>query len=125
MDNIEFSTTRKKLQKTQKELATLLGISLKAVCSYEQGWRTIPTHVERQMIFLLTRKKNKDQKIENCWDVKQCPEDKKVKCPAWEFDSGEFCWFLSGTLCDNAEHQTWKEKITVCRDCEVMNNLKK
>ncbi len=125
MDSTEFSETRKRLEKTQRELATLLGVSLKAVCSYEQGWRTVPTHIERQMIFLLTRKKNKNQEIENCWDVKKCPEEKKQKCPAWEFDSGEFCWFLCGTLCDNATHQNWQEKITVCKDCEVMQNLKK
>ena len=125
MDSNEFSATRKKLEKTQKELATLLGISLKAVCSYEQGWRTIPTHVERQMIFLLTRKKNRNIKPDNCWDVKKCPEEKKGKCPAWEFGSGEFCWFISGTLCDNANHRSWAEKIAVCKDCIVMQNLTK
>ncbi|MDH4317770.1 MAG: helix-turn-helix domain-containing protein, partial [Desulfobulbaceae bacterium] len=46
MDNEIFSNARAKLGKTQKELAELLGISLKAVQSYEQGWRSVPLHVE-------------------------------------------------------------------------------
>jgi DNA-binding XRE family transcriptional regulator len=53
MDKKEFSYYRKKLQKTQKEMAQLLGTSLKAVESYEQGWRSIPVPVERQVLFFL------------------------------------------------------------------------
>lgn len=49
MDREIFSTLRAKLGKTQKALAELLGVSLKAVQSYEQGWRAIPMHVERQL----------------------------------------------------------------------------
>ena len=47
-----------KLEKTQKELAELLGSSLKAVSSYEQGWRSIPAHIERQLFFLLIKQRN-------------------------------------------------------------------
>ena len=52
MDSSEFLKARKVLDKTQKQLAELLGISIKAVHSYEQGWRKIPSHVERQVFFL-------------------------------------------------------------------------
>ena len=38
-------------------MAQILGSSLKAVQSFEQGWRKIPVHVERQMLFLLAMKK--------------------------------------------------------------------
>ena len=51
--NSEFSSIRAYLGKTQKELAQLLGTSLKAIQSFEQGWRRIPVHVERQVLFLL------------------------------------------------------------------------
>jgi len=57
MDSAEFSLFRKKLQKTQKELAQLLGTSLKAIHSYEQAWRTIPPHVERQLLYLVMKKR--------------------------------------------------------------------
>ncbi|NQT56821.1 MAG: helix-turn-helix domain-containing protein, partial [Desulfobacteraceae bacterium] len=46
MDSEEFLRARKRLGKTQKQLAELLGTALKAVLSYEQGWRTVPAYVE-------------------------------------------------------------------------------
>lgn len=124
MEKKDFATIRKKLGKTQKETATLLGISLKAVCSYEQGWRTIPTHVERQLLFLLTRKRKSSTKSQNCWELKNCPEERRNKCPAWEFNSGKFCWFINGTICECAAQKSWDEKILICRDCIVMKDAK-
>ncbi len=124
MEKKDFAAIRKKLGKTQKETATLLGISLKAVCSYEQGWRTIPTHVERQLLFLLTRKRKSSTKSQNCWELKNCPEERRNKCPAWEFNSGKFCWFISGTICECAAQKSWDEKILICRNCIVMKDIK-
>lgn len=124
MDSAEFTDIRKKLEKTQKELASLLGISLKAVCSYEQGWRTIPTHVERQIIFLLARRDRRHKTNSNCWDLRKCPDEKKQKCPAWEFDAGEFCWFINGTICENTTCKDWEKKILVCKKCVVMKGIK-
>ncbi len=120
MDHDTFVKIRKELHKTQKEISILLGISLKAVCSYEQNWRSVPVHVERQLIFLLARKKNRARKTDNCWDIRQCPQVKKERCPAWEFDSGQFCWFINGTICDNTIHSSWQEKMKLCRKCPVM-----
>ena len=51
MDSKEFCYIRKKLNKTQKQMAQLLGTSVKAVHSYEQGWRKVPAYVERQIFF--------------------------------------------------------------------------
>jgi hypothetical protein len=117
-----FSNLRAKLGKTQKALAGLLGVSLKAVQSYEQGWRSIPVHVERQLYFLAVSKRSDNQtKRKDCWTVKKC--DQKKECPAWEFQAGHLCWFLSGTLCQCTADKNWKEKMTVCRDCEVLTSL--
>ena len=123
MDNKEFIDIRKKLNKTQKELAGLLGISLKAVCSYEQGWRKVPCHVERQLFFLLIKKKDSQENTGNCWEIRNCPEETKQRCPAWEFNSGDLCWFISGTLCENTMHKTWNEKIEMCRLCVVLQKI--
>lgn len=124
MDSTEFIEIRKKLDKIQREIATLLGISLKAVCSYEQGWRTIPAHAERQLLFLLARKGNRHRENSNCWDLRNCPEEKRNKCPAWEFNSGDFCWFINGTICDGVPCKTWEKKIEVCKNCVVMKSFK-
>ena len=123
MDSQNFVDIRKKLAKTQKELASLLGISLKAVCSYEQGWRTIPSHVERQLIFLLAKKFHQQEETVNCWEIRDCPEEKMKQCPAWEFSAGDFCWFIGGTICDNITHATWNKKMEMCKNCAVMKKL--
>jgi hypothetical protein len=123
MHSIEFVEIRKRLDKTQREIANLLGISLKAVCSYEQSWRAIPSHVERQLIFLLARKMKRQQEIPNCWELRNCPEEKRNQCPSWEFDAGRFCWFISGTICENTVCTSWEEKIGVCKKCVVMRSV--
>jgi transcriptional regulator with XRE-family HTH domain len=56
MDGKEFIYFRKKLKKTQKQMAKLLGTSIKAIQSYEQGWRSVPVSVERQFFFLVSKK---------------------------------------------------------------------
>ena len=52
MTSREFAGFRKKIGKSQRDMARLLGLSIKAVHSYEQGWRKIPGSVERQVFFL-------------------------------------------------------------------------
>ena len=50
MNRKEFSRIRQHLGKTQKEMAQLLGTSVKAIQSFEQGWRSVPGHIERQAL---------------------------------------------------------------------------
>ncbi len=122
MDREKFIEARAKLGKTQKALAELLGVSLKAVQSYEQGWRSIPVHVERQLYFLLVNHRyNKATKRKDCWNLKKC--DRKKECPAWEFQAGHLCWFLSGTLCECTADMNWKEKMEICRKCDILADL--
>src|SRR5512139_3581503 len=122
MNNQEFSSFRQKLQKTQKEMAALLGTSLKTVQSFEQGWRKVPVHIERQMLFLLTLKKKKASHARPCWDVRRCPMETRRDCPAWEFDTGSLCWFINGTLCHGKPQTNWSSKMKVCRKCEVFRS---
>jgi len=123
MDSAEFSLFRKKLKKTQKELAQLLGTSLKAIHSYEQGWRTIPPHVERQLFYLVLKKRGLLDHQKNCWTIKKCPPETRKACPSWEFQSGDMCWFTCGTLCANEVQGKWAQKMLICRSCEVLAPL--
>ena len=123
MDSKEFSYFRKQLKKTQKQMAQLLGVSLKAVHSYEQGWRTVPTHVERQILFLVSRSNENSKGRKSCWVVKKCPPERKKQCPAWEFQAGKLCWFISGTICEGEVQQNWEEKMKICRSCEILKSL--
>ena len=122
MEKEEFRQIRKELGKTQKELAALLGISIKTLHSYEQGWRRIPAHAERQILFLLSRSRTNDSSLKPCWVIKNCPNKRKKQCPAWEFQAGKLCWFINGTICSGVVHKNWKEKITVRKKCVALTS---
>ncbi|MCG8471548.1 MAG: helix-turn-helix domain-containing protein [Desulfobacterales bacterium] len=119
MDSKEFALIRKRLGKTQKEVSEVLGTSVKAIHSYEQGWRSVPAHVERQLLFLLARRRGNTPQA--CWIVQGCKPERKRRCPAWEFQAGDMCWFISGTLCDDEGAVAWDEKMKRCRQCAVLD----
>lgn len=123
MEKEEFVEARTRLDKTQKEMSQLLGISVKAIYSYEQGWRSIPTHVERQVFFLLSRKRGAKDLAKPCWAIKKCPPKRRKDCPAYEYKAGKFCWLVNGTICECKAQKSWKEKMKICRECSVMKNL--
>ncbi|HBG20818.1 MAG TPA: transcriptional regulator, partial [Desulfobulbaceae bacterium] len=35
-----------------------------------------------------------------------------------------FCWFINGTICENATCKNWEKKILVCKNCVVMKSIK-
>ncbi len=119
MDKREFHVFRQRFQKTQKEMSELLGTSLKAVQSFEQGWRKVPVHVERQLFFLWAMKKTGRKKPVSCWEIRKCSLEFREICPAYEFHSGHLCWFINGTLCHGRAQGTWAKKMRICRNCEV------
>jgi DNA-binding XRE family transcriptional regulator len=123
MDKSEFSWMRQHLGKTQKQLAQLLGTSLKAIQSFEQGWRNIPVHTERQALFLLAMKESPKKRMRPCWAIRECLEEIKINCPAWEFKTGRLCWFINGTICQGKVQDDWKMKMAVCRQCEVFRSM--
>ena len=125
MDHKEFHSLRKDLGKTQKQMAQLLGTSLKAVQSFEQGWRKVPTHVERQVLFLQVLKRGIGEKVDACWDIRDCPTQTRDACPAWEFNAGRLCWFISGTMCQGKVQENWPQKMKICRKCKVFTGYMK
>ncbi len=123
MDKKEFSQIRGQLGKTQRQMAHLLGTSSKAIQSFEQGWRNIPVHVERQMLFLVAMKRSPHVKRDDCWVIQNCPMELRRNCPAWEFQSGHLCWFINGTICQGEVQKSWHEKMSMCRQCEVFRSM--
>jgi DNA-binding XRE family transcriptional regulator len=125
MDSKEFQALRKKLEKTQKQMGQLLGTSLKAIQSFEQGWRKVPPHVERQILFLQALKGGVSEEARRCWDIRGCPSQTRGACPAWEFNAGHLCWFINGTICQGKAQESWPQKMKVCRKCEVFSGYMK
>ena len=126
MTKKEFSRIRKMLKKTQKETAILMGISQKAVESYEQGLRNIPRNIERIMYFLLFKlNMDKLEQGELCWNEKGCSPEIRRNCVAWIAKEGFFCWFLTGKTCMGQKMVSVKYSQN-CFDCNFFQEkLKK
>ena len=124
MDKHEFSHARARLGKTQAETAKLLRTSLKAIQSYEQGWRAVPPHAESQILLLVGLKAGR-KGGKACWLVRHCPPERRRQCPAWEFKAGTLCWFINGTMCEGKPQHGWQEKMKICRSCNVLTGLLK
>ncbi|MBW2529127.1 MAG: transcriptional regulator [Deltaproteobacteria bacterium] len=125
MEPEEFVRFRLWLGKTQAGISQLLGVSVRAVCAYEGGWRTIPPHVQRQVMFLGWKRLGRDAPHGPCWKVMGCPGECRDGCPAWEFRVGDLCWFINGTHCHGAVQTTWVEKMNLCRKCKMLKPLLK
>jgi hypothetical protein len=123
VDKKEFSQIRRDLGKTQKQMAQLLGTSLKAIQSFEQGWREIPLTAERQALFLVALKAFQNRSTRPCWVMKRCSEKIRRDCPAWEFQAGHLCWFINGTFCGGKVQKSWQGKMKICRQCTVFVSL--
>jgi len=123
MNKQEFSQIRQHFRKTQNQMAQLLGISLKSVQSFEQEWRDIPVHIERQMLFLLLLKGSLNKRRKPCWEIEKCSMEVRRNCPAWEFQAGQICWFINGTVCHGKVQESWQEKMKICRRCEVFRSM--
>ena len=123
MDSAEFARLRKWLGKTQEAMSQLLGVSVRAIHSYEQGWRSVPVHVERQVLFLVARKLRGNRKQKPCWTVLSCSRETRHACPAWEYRIGDMCWFIAGPHCKGVVQICWEEKMALCRECEMLSPI--
>ena len=123
MNKKEFAKIRYHLGKTQVQMAQLMGVSLKAIQSFEQGWRRIPVHTERQSLLLVALKESPINKRRPCWSVKKCLAETRRNCPAWEFSAGQICWLINGTVCHGKAQKSWVKKMEMCRKCEVFGSV--
>jgi hypothetical protein len=60
--------------------------------------------------------------VEPCWDIKNCPNEKREKCPAWELQGGHLCWFINGTVCEGKVQKNWKTKMETCKEADKMTS---
>jgi DNA-binding XRE family transcriptional regulator len=123
MKKAQFAEIRRHLGKTQNQMAQILGVSPKAIQSFEQGWRNVPVHVERQVLLILALKSRASRKGKPCWLTRRCSAEDRENCPAWQFDAGNLCWFINGTICEGTAQGSWKNKMKICRECEVYRSI--
>ncbi len=123
MESKDFSLIRHYLGKTRMQLSILLCISPKSIESFEQGCRKIPTGVERQLLFLLSLKKIRNESVKPCWEILNCSTEWRENCVAWELKTGYLCWFINGTFCQGKIQESWDSKMRLCRQCDVFRSM--
>lgn len=122
-----IADVRQEMGLTQRELAAFLGCSLRAVQSYEQGWRRQPDHLTRTAVLLLIahRRGRSRRACRPCWQLTNCPERTRQHCLAFFSGEGELCWMLTGTYCRGRRQRSWRSKWQMCRLCKVLARLLK
>ena len=122
--DIKVSEIRSELGVSQSDLTALLGISTRAIQSYEQQWRRPSDMVERLLLLLLIAHRNGDQLGRmKCWEKKACSPLIRKRCFAYRTGQGHLCWLFTGTLCAGKKIKNWKKKMELCQECSVMNEL--
>jgi methyl-accepting chemotaxis protein len=53
-----------------------------------------------------------------CWDVKNCPTERRNSCPAYP-ENGSDCWMVTATKCGGQEQGTYRDKMVNCRQCDT------
>jgi len=102
-------------------MAEFLGVSKKAVESYEQRWRKAPASVERLALlylgcFKLAEKRSKIV----CWRMTNCPRQRRRACMAWQLKRGDLCWLFGPTMCGGRKQDDWRAKLKRCAQCKVL-----
>ena len=118
---INVKRIRCSLDMTQATLAKTLGISIRAIQSYEQGWRETPTPVMMQLLVLAAAYRSSAIGEKPCWEVTGCPAVKQLQCPC-RHTSGSLCWLVSGRMCGTTEKDE-PVSLETCLDCHVVRRL--
>ncbi|OGV61865.1 MAG: hypothetical protein A3K19_25225 [Lentisphaerae bacterium RIFOXYB12_FULL_65_16] len=120
--------TRREFGVTQARLAAALGTSAKAIQSYEQGWRNVPTRVLLQLFVLMAVHRRRQVDTVPCWEIRGCPPAERASCPSHTIGNGQFCWLVSaGSRCvpkdkDSAGSDRTDELLP-CMGCAVIRRL--
>ena len=115
---------RRVLGVTQTELADALGISAKAVQSYEQGWRDTPLRIVKQLLTLVAMNKEDAKNGKPCWIVRECEPKAVETCPANKITHGRYCWAVASKACAEY-HGDPDPTVLGCLDCDVVKQFLK
>ncbi len=116
-------TVRDKLGLSQSQLASVLGVSPRAVQSYEQGWRKPPQPFVTQLMTVLALHAGHPDHFTPCWSLTGCQDMQLRTCRAVTVGRGSFCWLLAGRACGKNKAEGRASGEIPCIGCAVMTNL--
>ncbi len=119
----DLRAIRSMMGKSQSQMARLLGVSTRAVQSYEQGWRGAPPAIQKQAMLLLYLHRRSDAgPARPCWEVCGCSEQERRDCPAYLLEEGQLCWLATGNRLPGMKGRpTWEAKAARCQECPAMS----
>lgn len=112
---------RKAVGMTQVAFAGVLGVSVRAVQSYEQGWRDIPPATLLHMFAVLASIRRPALGEVPCWDLTGCSEAVRNGCRSHRLNEGLFCWLVAGNACGRRGGDP--SGPLKCIDCPVIHRL--
>lgn len=122
---VGIADLRRELGLSQSEMSDLLGVSARAVQSWEQGWRKpSPAMVRALLLLLFASRLGERFGTLLCWDIAQCSESSRQRCLAHKSGQGHLCWFLTGNLCRGQRLKPWSRKMEACWDCVVFRRFR-
>ena len=114
----EFKRLRGIMKWTQAEAAHFLGVSKKAVESYEQSWRTPPDTLWKEFLLIIALKRGYPDGYKRCWEVMRCSPAACESCFCARNMRGLFCWATCQATCGRHLGGHGK-KIADCLTCPV------
>jgi DNA-binding XRE family transcriptional regulator len=124
MEPGDIRAFREKLGLSQAKLAELVGFSIRAIQSCEQGWRKPSPALEKMVMLLyMAEIQGAEFGTTRCWEVKNCPPETRDVCIAYLSRQGHLCWFLTGTLCNGQRMADWQQKRARCTACAFFQHL--
>jgi len=125
VSHLDIRSIRERLGLTQSELAMLLGFSVRAIQSCEQGWRNPSPALEKMaLLLLIAREHGAGFGQLACWDAIHCPPANRERCVAYSTRQGHLCWFLTGNLnCAQKPLGGWEDKKRICLRCPFFQEL--
>lgn len=125
MPDLDLRSIREHLGLTQSEFATLLGFSVRAIQSCEQGWRKPSPALEKSALLLyIARQQGSTFGQLPCWEVVKCDPGNRDRCLAYGTRQGHLCWFLTGNMsCAVKPLRSWEEKKQWCSRCSFFRRM--
>ena len=114
-----FRSLRKEMMWSRDEVACFLGMSKKAIESYEQGWRNVPGHAWRLLLTLAAIQRNYDPNGKPCWEYANCPEEIRKTCFCFRVMRGSYCWMTATKNCHLARAGP-TNGLYPCLECPVV-----
>ncbi len=121
---LEPRVVRKELGLSQVGFADLLGVSTRAVQSWDQGWRKPSLALQKSILLALIAWRQGDNfGAQMCWDAKNCSQATRERCLAYRARQGHLCWFMTGNICEGRHVRKWSDKMAFCGECTFFQAL--